>query len=374
MPWVCISSQASRHSADADRRDDQAGEHPDDAAEPLARDQVDHLDRDVRVVGDQHAGDDERQPDQAEPGQLAGPRPAVDRQVALRGLQQHQTEDQQQGGDADGQLDRGEHPAEPGQPRRQLPGRWRRRVGGHSPESTDLGNIVARGCHIVARPCCLVPCAVPPSTTSPRAAGVATSTVSRAFSQPGRVSAATRERVLAVAAELGYRPNPHARALLSGKHHTAGDGGLRHHQPALLRADPGRRAAGPAVGVHAAPGQRRGVPPGRVGADPAALTGRRRLRPGRQPPPRREPPPGRRPASRRPDEPRAARPRQRRARPRRGLPPDRGAPRLARPPRRPLPRRPAQLLDGRPPGGRRCRPRPSSSGSGPRGSGRSRRR
>lgn len=52
------------------------------------------------------------------------------------------------------------------------------------------------------------------------AAEVATSTVSRAFSQPGRVSAATRDRVLAVAAELGYRPNPHARALLSGKHHT----------------------------------------------------------------------------------------------------------------------------------------------------------
>jgi DNA-binding LacI/PurR family transcriptional regulator len=52
------------------------------------------------------------------------------------------------------------------------------------------------------------------------AAGVATSTVSRAFSTPGRVSAATRERVLAVASELGYRPNPHARALLSGRHHT----------------------------------------------------------------------------------------------------------------------------------------------------------
>ena len=52
------------------------------------------------------------------------------------------------------------------------------------------------------------------------AAGVATSTVSRAFSRPGRVSARTRERILTVAAELGYRPNPHARALLSGKHHT----------------------------------------------------------------------------------------------------------------------------------------------------------
>ena len=34
------------------------------------------------------------------------------------------------------------------------------------------------------------------------------------------MSATTRERVLAVAAELGYRPNPHARALLSGRHHT----------------------------------------------------------------------------------------------------------------------------------------------------------
>jgi LacI family transcriptional regulator len=52
------------------------------------------------------------------------------------------------------------------------------------------------------------------------AAKVATSTVSRAFSQPGRVSSETRERILATAAELGYRPNPHARALLSGKHHT----------------------------------------------------------------------------------------------------------------------------------------------------------
>jgi len=53
-----------------------------------------------------------------------------------------------------------------------------------------------------------------------KAAGVATSTVSRAFSTPGRVSARTREHVLAVAADLGYRPNPHARALLSGRHHT----------------------------------------------------------------------------------------------------------------------------------------------------------
>lgn len=53
-----------------------------------------------------------------------------------------------------------------------------------------------------------------------RVAGVATSTVSRAFSNPGRVSAGTRAHVLAVAEELGYQANPHARALLSGQHRT----------------------------------------------------------------------------------------------------------------------------------------------------------
>jgi LacI family repressor for deo operon, udp, cdd, tsx, nupC, and nupG len=50
-----------------------------------------------------------------------------------------------------------------------------------------------------------------------RAAGVAASTVSRAFSHPDRLSAATRERVLAAAGRLGYRPNPLARALPTGR-------------------------------------------------------------------------------------------------------------------------------------------------------------
>ncbi|NKQ52679.1 LacI family transcriptional regulator [Amycolatopsis sp. K13G38] len=50
-----------------------------------------------------------------------------------------------------------------------------------------------------------------------KAAGVAPSTVSRAFSRPGRVSAATAARVHAVAAELGYRVNPIARALQNGR-------------------------------------------------------------------------------------------------------------------------------------------------------------
>ncbi|MEV4758413.1 LacI family DNA-binding transcriptional regulator [Micromonospora sp. NPDC049559] len=47
--------------------------------------------------------------------------------------------------------------------------------------------------------------------------GVAPSTVSRALNNPGRVSAATRERVAAAARELNYVPNSQARALSSGR-------------------------------------------------------------------------------------------------------------------------------------------------------------
>ena len=50
-----------------------------------------------------------------------------------------------------------------------------------------------------------------------RVAGVAASTVSRAFSQPDRLRSDTLDHVLAVSAELNYRPNPIARALPSGK-------------------------------------------------------------------------------------------------------------------------------------------------------------
>ncbi|HET8601416.1 MAG TPA: LacI family DNA-binding transcriptional regulator [Segeticoccus sp.] len=52
-----------------------------------------------------------------------------------------------------------------------------------------------------------------------RAAGVAPSTVSRAFSRPGRVNAETAERIRQAAEELGYRVNPLARGLSS--HRTA---------------------------------------------------------------------------------------------------------------------------------------------------------
>ena len=53
-----------------------------------------------------------------------------------------------------------------------------------------------------------------------KAAGVAPSTVSRAFSRPQRVNHVTREHVLAIADELGYVPNPAAQALESGRSRT----------------------------------------------------------------------------------------------------------------------------------------------------------
>ncbi|MCP2252768.1 transcriptional regulator, LacI family [Prauserella aidingensis] len=53
-----------------------------------------------------------------------------------------------------------------------------------------------------------------------REAGVATSTVSRALTNPGRVNARTRDRVVEVAQRLGYRTNPLAQALPSGRTRT----------------------------------------------------------------------------------------------------------------------------------------------------------
>jgi LacI family transcriptional regulator len=48
-------------------------------------------------------------------------------------------------------------------------------------------------------------------------AGVAPSTVSRAFSRPGRVNASTAERIRRIAEDLGYRANPVARALSTAR-------------------------------------------------------------------------------------------------------------------------------------------------------------
>jgi DNA-binding LacI/PurR family transcriptional regulator len=50
-----------------------------------------------------------------------------------------------------------------------------------------------------------------------KAAGVSTSTVSRALSRPDIVDAATRDRVLRVAEHLGYHPNRAARGLITGR-------------------------------------------------------------------------------------------------------------------------------------------------------------
>jgi LacI family transcriptional regulator, repressor for deo operon, udp, cdd, tsx, nupC, and nupG len=55
-----------------------------------------------------------------------------------------------------------------------------------------------------------------------RASGVSISTVSRAMSRPEQVNATTRERVLAAAAELDYRPSTAARSLTSGRSMTLG--------------------------------------------------------------------------------------------------------------------------------------------------------
>ena len=53
-------------------------------------------------------------------------------------------------------------------------------------------------------------------------AGVSPSTVSRALSKPGRVSAKTEKRIRDAAAALGYSINPLARALLTGRTGTLG--------------------------------------------------------------------------------------------------------------------------------------------------------
>src|SRR5690606_26958314 len=50
-----------------------------------------------------------------------------------------------------------------------------------------------------------------------RQAGVSTMTVSRVYKQPDRVSAKTRQRVLAIAERLGYVPNLVAANLSSGR-------------------------------------------------------------------------------------------------------------------------------------------------------------
>lgn len=62
-----------------------------------------------------------------------------------------------------------------------------------------------------------VPMKGPTLETVARKCGVSTSTVSRAFSRPDFVKSDVRERILAAAAEIGYRPNKLARGLATGR-------------------------------------------------------------------------------------------------------------------------------------------------------------
>ncbi|PWG65926.1 LacI family DNA-binding transcriptional regulator [Bifidobacterium callitrichidarum] len=73
------------------------------------------------------------------------------------------------------------------------------------------------------------------------AAGVAISTVSRVFSNPGRVNFQTVEHVRAVAAELGYRPNP--------RHRNAGAGEAEAANVANLEANGGGSSQRPGSGT-----------------------------------------------------------------------------------------------------------------------------
>ena len=114
-----------------------------------------------------------------------------------------------------------------------------------------------------------------------RAAGVAPSTVSRAFSRPGRVNAATAERIRKVADELGYRANPLARALPTARTPHDRAGRLRRRPtPSTPRSSGARRRPRREAGytillADAQESDRRGA----GGAGAGAADGRRR-RPG----------------------------------------------------------------------------------------------
>jgi DNA-binding LacI/PurR family transcriptional regulator len=84
-------------------------------------------------------------------------------------------------------------------------------------------------------------------------AGVSHQTVSRVVNHHPNVAAATRERVLRAIAELGYRPNTAARALVTGSSRTIGlvTSHINQYGPAqtLLGLERAARAAGYSLGV-----------------------------------------------------------------------------------------------------------------------------
>ena len=127
------------------------------------------------------------------------------------------------------------------------------------------------------------PCTAPRSTDVAEAAGVAASTVSRAFSRPQRVNHRTREHVLRVAerARLRAQPDgPGARVGADPHDRAAGPG---HHQPLLLRGDQGRRASRGRGGTDAGARGHRREPDGRGRAGTPARTCRGRVRDQRLP-------------------------------------------------------------------------------------------
>src|SRR3954453_5766650 len=62
----------------------------------------------------------------------------------------------------------------------------------------------------------------PTSSDVAAAAGVSRSAVSFAFNSPHRISASTRERILAAAQQMGYAPNTLARMLQAGQTQSLG--------------------------------------------------------------------------------------------------------------------------------------------------------
>lgn len=93
----------------------------------------------------------------------------------------------------------------------------------------------------------------PASTDVARLAGVSQKTVSRVVNKEPLVSEDVRRRVLAAAAELGYRPNSAARALMSGRSHRIGfvSLGTALHGPVatLVATERAARGLGYSLGI-----------------------------------------------------------------------------------------------------------------------------
>ena len=112
------------------------------------------------------------------------------------------------------------------------------------------------------------------------------STVSRAFTSPGRVNHRTREHVLAVAERLGYAPNPAAQALESGRTNTVALVVPDITNPYFSGVIKGAERAPPGAGSPSCWPTPRRTPPTRS-SRPSAGPGRRRVRAGRVPAARR---------------------------------------------------------------------------------------